>query len=160
MYSRQEPVPREGLALQEGSDVNRYVTSLSIYNLLSFYKLFCCRLNTSYTVLLDFYSLDCYLSKLGKQWWMQFCYFLYCYWALGLGGCPLPVSQQGQDSGSGWFSWGLAHGLSAHSGRCGFVNTANLLSKKIKITIFMSASISVLRPVQLCPCCLRGQVLR
>lgn len=32
---------------------------------------------------------------------MQFCYGLYCYWALGLGGCPLPVSQQGQDSGSG-----------------------------------------------------------
>lgn len=40
----------------------------SIYNLLSFYKLFCCRLNTPYAELLDFYSLDCYLSKPGRQW--------------------------------------------------------------------------------------------
>lgn len=29
MYSRQEPVPREGLALQEGSDVNSYL--LQVY---------------------------------------------------------------------------------------------------------------------------------
>lgn len=42
MYFRQKPVPMEGPALPEGSDVNRCYKfiSISIYNLLSLYKLY------------------------------------------------------------------------------------------------------------------------
>lgn len=29
--------------------------------------MYCCRFNTSYAMLLDFYSPDCYLSKLGRE---------------------------------------------------------------------------------------------
>lgn len=53
MYSRQEPAPRQWRPCVEVQMLID-VTSLSIYNLLSLYKLFCFRLNTSYAELLDF----------------------------------------------------------------------------------------------------------